>query len=196
MSIGRQTAGECDLDQDGSTENEEQLNLRCILEVETTRLSDGFGWGQETGGKGEIKDDTLNVQLEQLNGKSEIKEAGRRTVLGVLNLAKFKLSRKVVRFWEEISVGNINLGIFNMQMAFNLKSWVQMRTPRRTQKRAWCCVLKNPSIQSLSRGTIQRCYCGSQRRPGERLVQWLRLHTFNAGGACLIPGQGTRSHIL
>ena len=36
----------------------------------------------------------------------EIKEAGRRTVLGVLNLAKFKLSRKVVRFWEEISVGN------------------------------------------------------------------------------------------
>ena len=70
MSIGRQTAGECDLDQDGSTENEEQLNLRCILEVETTRPSDGFGWGQEAGGKGEIKDDTLNVQLEQLNGKS------------------------------------------------------------------------------------------------------------------------------
>ena len=26
-------------------------------------------------------------------------------------------------------------------------------------------------------------------------VQWLRLHTPNAGGPGLIPGQGTRSHM-
>ena len=28
------------------------------------------------------------------------------------------------------------------------------------------------------------------------MVQWLRLHTPNAGGTGLIPGQGTRSHML
>ena len=28
------------------------------------------------------------------------------------------------------------------------------------------------------------------------VVQWLRLQTPNAGGPGLIPGQGTRSHIL
>ena len=28
------------------------------------------------------------------------------------------------------------------------------------------------------------------------VVQWLRLHDPNAGGPGLIPGQGTRSHIL
>ena len=28
------------------------------------------------------------------------------------------------------------------------------------------------------------------------LVQWLRLHTPNAGGPGSIPGQGTRSHML
>jgi len=28
------------------------------------------------------------------------------------------------------------------------------------------------------------------------VVQWLRLHTANAGGLGLIPGQGTRSHML
>ena len=27
------------------------------------------------------------------------------------------------------------------------------------------------------------------------MVQWLRLHTPNAGGLGLIPGQGTRSHM-
>ena len=27
------------------------------------------------------------------------------------------------------------------------------------------------------------------------MVQWLRLHTPNAGGPGLIPGQGTRSHM-
>ena len=27
------------------------------------------------------------------------------------------------------------------------------------------------------------------------VVQWLRLHTPNAGGLGLIPGQGTRSHV-
>ena len=49
MSIGRRSAEECDLDQDGSPENAEKLNLRCILEVETTRLSDGLGWGRRWG---------------------------------------------------------------------------------------------------------------------------------------------------
>ena len=29
-----------------------------------------------------------------------------------------------------------------------------------------------------------------------RVVQWLRLHTSNAGGLGLIPGQGTKSHML
>ena len=28
------------------------------------------------------------------------------------------------------------------------------------------------------------------------MVQWLRLHTPNAGGPGLIPGQGTRAHML
>ena len=28
------------------------------------------------------------------------------------------------------------------------------------------------------------------------VVQWLRLHAANAGGLGLIPGQGTRSHML
>ncbi|TEA36668.1 hypothetical protein DBR06_SOUSAS310070, partial [Sousa chinensis] len=28
------------------------------------------------------------------------------------------------------------------------------------------------------------------------VVQWLRLHTPNAGGPGSIPGQGTRSHML
>ncbi|TEA30837.1 hypothetical protein DBR06_SOUSAS15510001, partial [Sousa chinensis] len=28
------------------------------------------------------------------------------------------------------------------------------------------------------------------------VVQWLRLHVPNAGGPGLIPGQGTRSHML
>ena len=28
------------------------------------------------------------------------------------------------------------------------------------------------------------------------VVQWLRLHAPNAGGPSLIPGQGTRSHVL
>ena len=28
------------------------------------------------------------------------------------------------------------------------------------------------------------------------MVQWLRLHALNAGGPGLIPGQGTRSHML
>ncbi|TEA37188.1 hypothetical protein DBR06_SOUSAS210422, partial [Sousa chinensis] len=28
------------------------------------------------------------------------------------------------------------------------------------------------------------------------VVQWLRLHTPSAGGPGLIPGQGTRSHML
>ena len=28
------------------------------------------------------------------------------------------------------------------------------------------------------------------------MVQWLRLHTPNAGGLGLIPGQGNRSHML
>ena len=28
------------------------------------------------------------------------------------------------------------------------------------------------------------------------VIQWLRLHTPNAGGLDSIPGQGTRSHIL
>ncbi|TEA30144.1 hypothetical protein DBR06_SOUSAS4810005, partial [Sousa chinensis] len=28
------------------------------------------------------------------------------------------------------------------------------------------------------------------------VVQWLRLHAPNAGGPGLIPGRGTRSHIL
>ena len=28
------------------------------------------------------------------------------------------------------------------------------------------------------------------------MVQWLRLHTPNAGGLGLIPAQGTRSHML
>ena len=28
------------------------------------------------------------------------------------------------------------------------------------------------------------------------MVQWLRLHAPNAGGLGLIPGQGTRAHIL
>ena len=28
------------------------------------------------------------------------------------------------------------------------------------------------------------------------MVQWLRLHTANAGGSGSIPGQGTRSHVL
>ena len=28
------------------------------------------------------------------------------------------------------------------------------------------------------------------------MVQWLRLHTANAEGLGLIPGQGTRSHML
>ena len=33
--------------------------------------------------------------------------------------------------------------------------------------------------------------------PGTSLVvQWLRLHASNAGGPGLIPGQGTRSHML
>ena len=27
------------------------------------------------------------------------------------------------------------------------------------------------------------------------MVQWLRLHTFTAGGSGSIPGQGTRSHM-
>ena len=27
------------------------------------------------------------------------------------------------------------------------------------------------------------------------VVEWLRLHVLNAGGLCLIPGQGIRSHI-
>ncbi|TEA30592.1 hypothetical protein DBR06_SOUSAS4110027, partial [Sousa chinensis] len=27
------------------------------------------------------------------------------------------------------------------------------------------------------------------------VVQWLRLHTPNAGGSGSIPGQGTRSHL-
>lgn len=61
MSIGRHSAEECDLDQDGSPENAEKLNLRCILEVETTRLSDGLGWGQEVGGKGIIIKMTLQM---------------------------------------------------------------------------------------------------------------------------------------
>ena len=28
------------------------------------------------------------------------------------------------------------------------------------------------------------------------MVQWLRLRALNAGGPGLIPGQGTRSHML
>ena len=28
------------------------------------------------------------------------------------------------------------------------------------------------------------------------MVQWLRLHAPDAGGLDLIPGQGTRSHVL
>ncbi|TEA29726.1 hypothetical protein DBR06_SOUSAS510336, partial [Sousa chinensis] len=28
------------------------------------------------------------------------------------------------------------------------------------------------------------------------VVQWLRVHTPNAGGSGSIPGQGTRSHML
>ena len=28
------------------------------------------------------------------------------------------------------------------------------------------------------------------------VVQWLRLHAPSAGAPCLIPGQGTRSHML
>ncbi|TEA30779.1 hypothetical protein DBR06_SOUSAS4110247, partial [Sousa chinensis] len=28
------------------------------------------------------------------------------------------------------------------------------------------------------------------------VVQWLRLHVPNAGGLSLMPGQGTRSHML
>ena len=42
-----------------------------------------------------------------------------------------------------------------------------------------------------------KIYGPNLRSPGTSLVvQWLRLHTPNAGGQGSIPGQGTRSHML
>ena len=42
-----------------------------------------------------------------------------------------------------------------------------------------------------------RCECRSEKAVGTSLVvQWLRLYTPNAGGPGLIPGLGTRSHML
>ena len=47
-----------------------------------------------------------------------------------------------------------------------------------------------PSLHERSIGLL------IENNPGTSLVvQWLRLHTPNAGGSGLIPGQGTRSHM-
>ena len=56
--------------------------------------------------------------------------------------------------------------------------------------------------EQINRTTSKLKICASKytvksEKAGTLLVvQWLRLHTSNAGGAGLIPGQGTRSHML
>ena len=51
--------------------------------------------------------------------------------------------------------------------------------------------------ESLSSGTIHiRIWGAGYLAPGTSLVvQWLKISSPSAGGPCLIPGQGTRSHM-
>ena len=70
--------------------------------------------------------------------------------------------------------------------------WVdQIKDTRRGQR-----LPGGPVVEEMGKEDMNARVSFSRGGRTSLVVQWLRLHAFNAGDPGSIPGQGTRSHML